>query len=172
MAAELKPEHKVFAENYVFDWNASRSYKVAYPSKKSEETVRANASRLLTNDNVKAYIEEIQEDISKLAGESILKVVNELKKIAYSSLHKYQTDWFTLEEWENVSDDDKTAISGVEKTIRKDRDGESIVVKFKLHDKQKALDSISKMLGFYAPEKKELHIKSEQPLFGPNDIDK
>ncbi len=163
---ELKPEHRVFAENYVIDFNGTRAYRVAYPKVNSDETAAVNASKLLRNTKVLDYIEEIQEDLTKLAGESALKVIKEYQKIAYSSLHNYKTDWFTLKEWENVSDDDKTAVAEVMTQTRITKQGDTIqTVKFKLHDKQKALDAISRMLGFYAPKKEDVNVKVEQPLF-------
>ena len=49
--SDLKPEHKVFVENYVIEWNATRSYMVAYP-KCDIKSAEASASRLLSNVKV------------------------------------------------------------------------------------------------------------------------
>ena len=38
--------------------NGTRAYKVAYPHIKKDTTAKANASRLLTDANVKSYIDE------------------------------------------------------------------------------------------------------------------
>ena len=76
----LKPEHIVFSENYVIHWNATKAYQFAYPDS-SYDSARVNASKLLTNTNILAYIEEIQKDLSKLAGVSALGNILELKKI-------------------------------------------------------------------------------------------
>lgn len=54
----------VFAEEYLIDCNATRAYKVAYPNIKKDAVARANGSRLLTNANVKKYIEERMEEMS------------------------------------------------------------------------------------------------------------
>lgn len=48
---------KIFCDEYLIDMNATKAYKKAYPSTKKDETARASASRLLTNVNVKSYIE-------------------------------------------------------------------------------------------------------------------
>jgi len=77
----LKAEYKVFSQEYVIDWNGTRAYKVAYPDC-TDESAKASASRLLTDVNVIAYIEEIQKDIKKLAGVSALGNILKLKKIA------------------------------------------------------------------------------------------
>ena len=54
----MTDKQQIFADEYLKDLNGTRAYKVAYPSVKKDETSRANASRLLTNANVKKYIDE------------------------------------------------------------------------------------------------------------------
>ena len=60
---KLTPKQQAFADYYIQSGNATESYKKAYESCKKEETARANASRMLTNANVVAYIEEKQKEI-------------------------------------------------------------------------------------------------------------
>ncbi|MTO05124.1 terminase small subunit [Turicibacter sanguinis] len=60
---KLTPKQQAFADYYIQTGNATESYKKAYESCKKEETARANASRMLTNANVVAYIEEKQKEI-------------------------------------------------------------------------------------------------------------
>lgn len=59
----MTKKQKRFVEEYLIDLNATRAYRVAYPSVKKDETARANASRLLTNANVKKYIDDRLEEI-------------------------------------------------------------------------------------------------------------
>ena len=47
-----------FADEYLIDCNATRAYKAAYPSVKKDEAARVNASRLLSNANIRAYIDK------------------------------------------------------------------------------------------------------------------
>lgn len=47
-----------FANEYLIDLNATRAYKEVYKGVKSEAAAKAAASRLLTNVNVKNYIEQ------------------------------------------------------------------------------------------------------------------
>ncbi|MCH5212254.1 MAG: terminase small subunit [Oscillospiraceae bacterium] len=54
----MTDKQKKFVDEYLIDCNATRAYKAAYPNVKRDEVARANASRLLTNANVKAYIDE------------------------------------------------------------------------------------------------------------------
>lgn len=59
----MTEKQKIFADEYLIDLNATRAYRMAYPAVKKDETARANASRLLTNANVKKYVEERLEEI-------------------------------------------------------------------------------------------------------------
>lgn len=54
----MTEKQRRFADEYLKDCNAARAYKAAYPHIKSDNTARANASRLLTNANIKSYIDE------------------------------------------------------------------------------------------------------------------
>lgn len=60
----MTDKQRKFADEYLTDCNASRAYKAAYPRIKSEDAARVNGSRLLTNANIKAYIDEQLEKIS------------------------------------------------------------------------------------------------------------
>lgn len=54
----MTEKQKKFADEYLIDLNATRAYKVAYPTVKKDGAARSNASRLLTNADIKAYIDE------------------------------------------------------------------------------------------------------------------
>lgn len=51
-------KQKIFADEYLIDLNATRAYKVAYPSVKNDATAAAAAVRLLRNVKVREYIEK------------------------------------------------------------------------------------------------------------------
>ena len=54
----LTAKQRIFCNEYLIDMNATRAYKKAYPNIKKDEAARANGSKLLTNANVKAYLEK------------------------------------------------------------------------------------------------------------------
>lgn len=60
---KLTIKQQAFADAYVELGNATQAYLCAYPNVKKEETARANGSRLLTNANVKSYIDERMEQL-------------------------------------------------------------------------------------------------------------
>lgn len=53
----MTEKQKIFCDEYLKDLNATRAYKVAYPNVKKDDVARANGSRLLTNANIKNYID-------------------------------------------------------------------------------------------------------------------
>jgi len=161
---ELNERQKIFCSEYIYDWNASRAYSIAFPLPvKSNDTIRANASQLLTNPNIQAFIKEIQSDIQKQAGISRLMVINEHKKLAFSSIASLHNKWIELKDFEKLTNEQKDCIAEIDtKVLKKNlgtRDEPEIVdveyVRIKLYDKQKSLDAISKMLGFNEPDKIE-----------------
>lgn len=64
----MTEKQKIFADEYIISLNATQAYKKAYSNIKKDDVARANGSRLLTNANVKAYIDE---QLEKLQSERI-----------------------------------------------------------------------------------------------------
>lgn len=64
----MTEKQKIFADEYIIELNATRAYKKAYPNVKKDEVAKAAGSRLLTNVNVKAYIDE---QLEKLKSERV-----------------------------------------------------------------------------------------------------
>lgn len=59
----MTEKQQKFADEYIISLNATQAYKKAYPSVKKDATARVCASQLLTNPNVKAYIDERLEKL-------------------------------------------------------------------------------------------------------------
>jgi len=88
-------------------------------------------------------------------------------KLAYSSIAHLHNTWIERKEFEQLTEDQKSCIAEIDTKIRteyeyspEDPKNKKPIkveyVKIKLYDKQKALDSISKMLGYDAPIKTSL----------------
>ncbi|MBE1554791.1 terminase small subunit [Sporosarcina limicola] len=60
---KMTVKQQAFADNYIELGNATEAYLKAYTNVKKEATARANGSRLLTNANVSAYIENRMEEL-------------------------------------------------------------------------------------------------------------
>lgn len=74
--AKLTDKQMIFANEYLVDLNATRAYKKAYPNVKKDSAARANASKLLTNANIKNYIDE---QLKKIEDESIANATEVMK---------------------------------------------------------------------------------------------
>lgn len=86
---KLTEKQKRFCDEYLIDLNATRAYKVAYPNVKKDDTARANGSRLLTNANIKEYLDKRIKEREKRTEITQDKVLEELAAIAFSNGSKY-----------------------------------------------------------------------------------
>ena len=60
----MTDKQKRFCDEYLIDCNASRAYRAAYPCVKSDDAARSCGARLLTNDSVRAYIDQQLQKIA------------------------------------------------------------------------------------------------------------
>jgi phage terminase small subunit len=164
-----------FCREYIYDWNATRSYKKAYPTVKNDNTAHVLASRLLQKVTIQSYIAEIQKDLEKLAGVSRLMVANEFRKLAFSDIAALQNTWIELKDFESLTDEQRSAIQEIDTKTVKQKDYEMSTpdkpvfkeveyVKIKLHDKQRALENLNKMLGYNEPDKLKIDDNTEKAV--------
>lgn len=76
-------KQKAFVDEYLIDLNATRAYKAVYKNVKSDDAARASSSKLLTNANIKTYIDKRMKDREKRTEITQDKVLNELAQIAF-----------------------------------------------------------------------------------------
>jgi phage terminase small subunit len=160
----LTSKQKAFCREYIYDWNATRSYLKAYSKTKSEANAASLASRLIRNVKVQAYIKEIQEDLDKIAGISKLQIITEHQKIMRGSMSKLHNTWITRREFEELSEDQKDCIAEIDTKTKTEyeidpenpmnkKPKEVEYIRIKLYDKQKALDALAKLCGYDAAQK-------------------
>lgn len=175
----ITEKQKRFADEWLIDLNGTRAYKAAYPSVKKDETARVNASRLLTNANVKAYIQERQKEREKRTEITQDSVLRELALIAFAKASDYarvvekdamvevdgnmvpvldedgnQVKYRTVEPilTDELTEDQKKAIA----VIKKGRDGFEI----KPYSKIQALELLGKHLGMFT---EKVEVKNTTP---------
>ena len=171
---KLTPKQQIFCQEYIIDWNGTRAYLKAYPSVKKDSVARANASRLLTNANILNFINDRLNNLEQEAGVSALRVLLEIKKIAFSSMIDFHETWVTLKDFETLSDPQKACIQEITTQTRTitDPDGNDIqvdYVKIKLFDKLKALEALGKILNYYTTPQQQHTGPNGEPLFGKFD---
>lgn len=151
-----------FCYEYLIDWNATRAYKAAY-NVKSDRTASAAGSRLLANVKIQAELKKMQEEIAKTAGVSILRNIEELKKIAYSDATRVRSGWMELKAFDELTDEDRACIQEiVSSKTTFGENGEKEMVKIKVYSKLDAMKMLNEMLGFNAPKKVDVTSDGEK----------
>ena len=167
-------KHERFCREYVIDHNGTQA---AIRAEYSEKTAKEQASRLLTNGNILARVEELDQaktDELEITQERILK---EYAKLAFTNSDDLMlyTDEYIISEpetdetpavYKKVSraylkphDDLTENQKGVVQEIRETQTGIAI----KLYDKKSALDSLAKIKGMFV-DKHEVTGKDGEPL--------
>lgn len=163
----MTDKQKMFCDEYLIDMNATRAYKVAYPSCKKNETARANGSRLLTKANIQEYVSEkmkAREQRTKITQDMVIK---ELAKIAFLDIRKLYTENGQLKNIADIDSDTVGAISQLETLEEYDgygNDKEKIgdTQKVKLLDKTKALELLGKHLGMFKETNVNVNMNYEE----------
>lgn len=140
----MTEKQKIFADEYLIDLNATRAYRVAYPSVKKDETARANSSRMLTNANVAKYITERMEERQKRTEITQDRVLKELAVIAFAKATDYaevKDGQVIIKDTEELNEQQARAIAG----IKEGKFG----VEVKLNDKETALELLGRHLGMF-----------------------
>jgi len=167
---KLTEREKKFCEKYVLCLNGS---KAAREAGYSEKSCRQISDQNLAKLHIKEYIKEIQKDIEKLCGINKSMIVLEHKKIAFSSFSNIHDTWIERKEFEKIKKNNPEILDCIQEIETKiqtkqvwefneDKNKKERIpyeieyVKIKLYSKQNSLDSISKMLGYNAPEKTDI----------------
>lgn len=140
----MTKKQKIFADEYLIDLNATRAYRVAYPSVKKDETARANGSRMLTNANVATYISERIQERQQRTEVTQDMVVKELAAIAFAKATDYasvRNGNVIIKNTDDLNEDQIRAIAG----IKEGANG----IEIKMNDKEKALELLGRHLGMW-----------------------
>lgn len=154
----LSNNQKLFCQEYLkLGMNGTQAYLNVYKNCKKEETAMASASRLLRNDKVKEYIQELQKKVEEKTTVTIEDIVNELTAIAFADrtkISKVVNENIEIDEntkvnmpnvimpnTDNLDIKEKKVIAGYKKT----RNGVSV----ETYDKVKALELLGKYLGMF-----------------------
>ena len=158
MKDELNIKQEEFCRKYVeYGGNGTQAYKEVYEC--DDNAARTNASRLLTNDNIKAYIDELLEDARNRNKITVDKIVNEYAKLAFFNPSNVFSENGTVRDITSLEDNVTAAIKSIK--IKEDvryENGEQIfdgyTKEISFADKKAALDSLGKFLGIFVDKSK------------------
>jgi len=153
-----------FAQEYIIDLNGTQAYKRAGYDVKDDEIAKVNASRLLTNANVKKLIHRMKAERARRSQITADRVLAQLDRLAFSDLRDIYGEERGLLPIPQLGDDAAAAIQSVKLSDRKmpgsgsgeDAEYETII-EYKFADKKGSLDLLAKHLGLVT-EKVELDI--------------
>jgi hypothetical protein len=167
MSKPLTPRQEAFCNKYLETGNASEAYRYAYSTDRMKpETINNAAYKLLQKGEIRARLAYLRENLAEAAGISALKVVRELERIAFADPTVIRTDWGTLKSFEELTAEEKSIIKDIDVKVRctTTASGNDIVettTRISMHDKLKAIETLSQMLGYNKPIKVEADVKSE-----------
>jgi len=151
---KLTPKEKRFCHEYIIDWNAARSARVAGYS---ENTCAEIGCQNLIKLHIQQYIDFIKHDYEAECGISKTKQIKEYAKIAYSSIAHLHNTWIELKAFEELTNIQKESIESIDTKTEHRTVDESLIevkyIKIKLYSKIAALERIDKLMGYNEPDK-------------------
>ncbi len=147
---QLPKQRQRFVQEYLVDLNGKQA---AIRAGYSEKTAKEQASQLLTYLNVSQAIKAGHQRLAELAKVRQYEVVREFKKIAFADMRDFSSwgpDGVKLTDSEALTPEQTACVAEVSEQITES----SRHVKFKLHNKIDALNSLAKHLGMF-PSKVE-----------------
>jgi len=146
MAQDLTEKQRRFVEEYLVDFNATQA---AIRAGYSEKTAYSQGQRLLKHVEVSADIKEAIDERRKAAQMDALDVLQEFSRLARSDILNYVSfdeHGVALKDSSLLTEDQARCISEVSETVN----AQGIrSVKFKLYDKNRALENLAKHLGLF-----------------------
>jgi phage terminase small subunit len=137
----LTPKQACFVEEYLLDFNATQAaIRAGYSARRASEI----GYSLLQKNTVQSAIEVAQRERSARTGVTADRVVQEIARLAFSSLSDVMTwgpDGAQVRRDDEITPDAVAAIAEITET----RNG----VKVKLHNKVSALEQLAKHVGLY-----------------------
>ena len=157
----MTKKQKIFADEYLIDLNATRAYKVAYPSIKKDEIAAVNGSKLLRNTKVADYIQKRMQDRQKRTEITQDRVLEELAAIAFARATDFaevKGGCVIIKDTSGLSEQQIKAIAG----IKEGKFG----IELKLNDKEKALELLGRHLGMFKDRLEVSGLEEEKKKLG------
>lgn len=160
---KITPKQRLFAEKFLeLNFNGAQAALAAGYSQKNS---KISASDLLTNANVKAYIDRRKEQLMDEIGVTQIRVLKELAYIAFADVRKLYDENGQLKNVNTLTDDMAAALMCIDVFELVSFDGVKIgeTKKIKMNDKLRALELLGRYLGLFEKDNKQ--IKPELNLY-------
>jgi len=151
--ADLTPKQARFVDEYLIDLNGTQA---AIRAGYSADTAQEQASRLLSNVMVAEAVAERQKGIQVSTHVTQERVIREIARIALFDPRKMFDDDGRPLHVSQLDEDTAAAIAGLEVVAKGNADmGFGEVLKYKVADKNAALEKLCRFLGLYEQDNKQ-----------------
>jgi len=160
-AMVLTPKQQRFVEEYLVDLNATQA---AIRAGYSAKTARVIGQQNLLKLDIQIAIQEAMKARAERTQVSQDSVVAELARLGFADMGDYVSwgpDGVSLKANSDLPEGASVAVAEVSEhvTFNRDGDGGTRTMRFKLHDKKGALDSLAKHLGMFV-DRKEINVNT------------
>jgi len=145
LSEKLTDRQQAFCMEYIVDFNATQScIRAGYSSKGAS----VQGSKLLANTNVASYIDALKKYRAESVGAKAESVIEEVRRMAFIRECDFYHNDGSPKRLDELTEEQRSALSLYTIKSVKNKDGEhEDVPVFKVHDKLRALELLSKYLG-------------------------
>jgi phage terminase small subunit len=145
--AALTPKQEQFVAEYLIDLNATQA---AIRAGYSPKTAQEQASRLLSNVMVMNLAREKRQNLQQATNITAERVLKEVAGLAFFDVRKLVNADGSPKRITDLDDETARAIQGIELQTVKDGENDfALVRKYKVADKNAALEKLMKHLGLF-----------------------
>lgn len=162
MTKELTPQQERFARNVVSGMTQADAYRDAYPRSKKwkQETVHNEASALMRNPHVSTRVQAGLKVAAEKAGITKADVLMEAARLARFDIRRLYKEDGSLKAIHELDDETAAAIQGIEQVEQYEGSGKDRVFvgylhKYKIADKNAALEKLFKHFGLYEKDNEQ-----------------
>lgn len=140
-----------FIDNIIANIIQYKAYQLAGYKSQTDESAMASASALLRIPKIQARLAYKRAQLAKKTDISAERVIKEFARIALSDLSELYDEDGNIKDIQDIPEDLRRAIAGVEHVAEFDKGGKitGFTKKIKLWDKTKALENLGKHLGLF-----------------------
>lgn len=151
----LTHKQQRFVDEYLKDKNATQAYIRAGYKAKNDNSAAVLAHTLLKNAKVRDEIDSQLQRLSEECGVDLQRTLLEVGRVALFDPRKLFNDDGSPKAIHELDDDTAAAIAGVEVVQLGGDDAPAIIKKYKLTDKNAALEKLMKHFGAYEKDNRQ-----------------
>lgn len=149
----LTPKQERFVAEYLIDLNATQA---AIRAGYSEKTAHAIGHENLSKPEIAAAISAASKQVADNTGLSVERVLLEAQRLAFFDIRKLVNADGTPKKLNELDDDTAAAIAGLDvATVGNDDVGIGQVLKYKIADKNAAIERLFKHLGLFDKDNRQ-----------------